>query len=65
MKLLVVLLVSLFSFMSFAQTRIVSIDAFDYSYTGGLSFRHEEGKDDDRDTTTFKFNLNYAQNLEQ
>ena len=65
MKLLVVLLVSLFSFMSYAQTRIVSIDAFDYSYTGGLSFRHEEGKDEDRDTTTFKFNLNYAQNLEQ
>jgi hypothetical protein len=35
------------------------------AYSGGLSFKHDEGKNDDRDTTTFKFNLNYAQNLEQ
>lgn len=65
MKLLVAALVALFSFMSFAQTRIVSIDAFEYSYSGGLSFKHDEGKNDDRDATTFKFNLNYAQNFEQ
>jgi hypothetical protein len=65
MKLLVAALVALFSFISFAQTKIVSIDAFDYSYSGGLSFKHEEGKDEDRDTTTFKLNLNYAQNFEQ
>lgn len=64
MKLLVALVVSLFTFVAVAQTKIVSIDAFDYSYTGGLSFKHDNGKHDDRDTTTFKFNLNYAQNLE-
>jgi len=65
MKLLFVILASLFSLTALAQTRIVSIDAFDMAYTGGLAFTHEEGKKDDRDTTTFKFNLNYAQNLEQ
>jgi len=65
MKLLVVLLVSMFSIMSYAQTKIVSIDAFDMAYSGGLSFKHHEGSDADRDDTTFKFNLNYAQNLEQ
>lgn len=63
MKLLIALLIALFSFASLAQTRIVSIDAFDMAYNGGLAFTHEEGKDDDRDTTTFKFNVNYAQNL--
>jgi hypothetical protein len=65
MKLLVVLLVSMFSIVSYAQTKIVSIDAFDMAYSGGLSFKHHEGSDSDRDDTTFKFNLNYAQNLEQ
>lgn len=65
MKLLVVLLVSMFSLMSYAQTKIVSIDAFDMAYSGGLSFKHYEGSDHDRDETTFKFNLNYAQNFEQ
>lgn len=65
MKLLVVLLVSMFSVASYAQTKLVSIDAFDMAYSGGLSFKHYEGKDDDRDETTFKFNLNYAQNVEQ
>lgn len=65
MKLLFVFLVSVFSLTALAQTRVVSIDAFDMAYNGGLAFTHEEGKDEDRDTTTFKFNLNYAQNVEQ
>jgi hypothetical protein len=65
MKLLLAAVLSMFSILSFAQTRIISIDAFDMAYSGGLSFKHDEGKNDDRDTTTFKFNLNYAQNLEQ
>jgi hypothetical protein len=65
MKLFLVLLVSMVPFLASAQTKVVSIDAFDYSYSGGLTFKHEEGKKSqpDRDTTTFKFNLNYAQNL--
>lgn len=65
MKLFLVLLASMVPFLASAQTKVVSIDAFDYSYSGGLTFKHEEGKKSqpDRDTTTFKFNLNYAQNL--
>jgi len=65
MKLLLAAVLSMFSILSYAQTRIISVDAFDMAYSGGLSFKHDEGKNDDRDTTTFKFNLNYAQNLEQ
>lgn len=65
MKLLLAFILLLGSLSALAQKRIVSIDAMDLSYTGALSFRHDEGKDDDRDTTTFKFNLNYAQNIEE
>lgn len=65
MKTLVLLLVVLSSAMASAQTKIVSIDAFDLAYSGGLSFKHDNGKNDDRDTTTLKLNLNYAQNFEQ
>ena len=65
MKLFIVLLVTLIPALSFAQSKVISLDAFDYSYSGGLSFKHEEGKGStkDRDSTTFKFNLNYAQTL--
>jgi hypothetical protein len=65
MKLLIALVVALASLSAAAQSKIVSIDAMDLSYSGALVFKHDEGKDDDRDTTTFKINLNYAQNLEQ
>lgn len=63
MKLLLALIISAFSFASLAQTKIVSVDAFDMAYSGGLSFKHNEGKHDDNDTTTFRFNVNYAQSL--
>lgn len=65
MKLFIALVISAFSFTALAQTKIVSVDAFDMAYSGGLSFKHDEGKKDDRDTTTFKFNVNYAQALEE
>lgn len=65
MKLVVAALVLFSSFVASAQDRIVSIDAFDLAYTGGLVFRDDSGGDVDRDETTFKINLNYAQNLEQ
>lgn len=65
MKLLIALVVALASLSAAAQSKIVSIDAMDLSYSGALVFKHDEGKDDDRDTTTFKINLNYAQNLDQ
>lgn len=61
MKLFIALVVSAFSLSALAQTKIVSVDAFDMAYSGGLSFKHDEGKRDDRDTTTFRFNVNYAQ----
>jgi hypothetical protein len=61
MKLLLALIISALSMAAVAQTKIVSVDAFDMAYTGGLSFKHNEGKKEDNDTTTFRFNLNYAQ----
>lgn len=61
MKLLLALIISALSMAAVAQTKIVSVDAFDMAYTGGLSFKHNEGKHDDNDTTTLRLNLNYAQ----
>lgn len=66
MKFLLALVVLVTSVVASAQTRIVSIDAFDYSYTGGLVFKSDKAKrGSDRDETTFRFNLNYAQSIEQ
>lgn len=65
MKLILAFVLLFVSLSALAQKRIVSIDAMDLSYTGALSFRHDEGKRSDRDTTTFKINLNYAQNIEE
>jgi hypothetical protein len=68
MKFLVGIVALVASLVASAQTRIVSIDAFDLSYTGGLIFKHDEAKSksvSDRDETTFRLNLNYAQNTEQ
>ncbi len=64
MKLMFAFVLLLVSFSALAQKRIVSIDAMDLSYTGALVFRHDNG-DEDRDTTTFKFNLNFAQSIDQ
>jgi hypothetical protein len=63
MKTLLALLVLMTSLYASAQTRIVSIDATDLSYTGTLMFKHDNGKHSDRDETRFNLNLNYAQNL--
>jgi hypothetical protein len=66
MKMIILVLALISSSMALAQTKLVSIDAFDYSYTGGFSFKHNNtANDDDEDTTNFKFNLNYAQNWEE
>jgi len=48
-----------------AQTRIVSIDAFDFSYTGGLKFQSQKPSSGGSKVKTneFRFNLNYAQSL--
>lgn len=65
MKLALALIVLVTSAIASAQTRIVSIDAFDMSYTGGLLIKSDKGSKgvDDRDETTFKLNLNYAQSI--
>lgn len=66
MKLVVALIVLVTSVMASAQTRVVSIDAFDMSYTGGLLFKTDKAKrGSDYEETTFRLNLNYAQSLEQ
>jgi hypothetical protein len=67
MKLLLVAVALMMSTLVSAQTRIVSIDAFDLSYTGGFLFKSDEGKKPvkDRDETTFRLNLNYAQNFSE
>lgn len=65
MKLLVALLFVVSGFAS-AQSRIISIDAFDLGYTGGLNLKSDKSSDlPDRDETNFRLNLNYAQNWEQ
>lgn len=65
MKAMLILAFVLLSSSLFAQTRVVSIDAFDLSYAGGLAFRHDNGKNSDRNETDFRLNLNYAQMCEQ
>lgn len=65
MKVLIALIVMVMSTAAFAQKRVVSVDAFDLAYSSGLSFRHDNGKGPDRDTTEFRFNVNFAQNIEQ
>lgn len=65
MKILMTLVILVSASFASAQSKIVSIDAFDLSYTGGLLLKSDDGKGSDRDETTFALNLNYAQNLEQ
>lgn len=65
MKVLIALFLMAISTAALAQKRVVSVDAFDLAYSSGLSFRHDNGKRHDRDTTAFRLNLNYAQNIEQ
>src|SRR5690606_34361713 len=66
MKLLIAFVALLSVGQALAQTKIVTIDAFDYSYTGGLLIKSDDAKrGSDRDETTFRLNLNYAQNWDQ
>ena len=43
MKFILALAVMMTSFIVSAQTKIVSIDAFDFSYTGGLLLKKDNG----------------------
>ncbi len=66
-KAMIALVAVLMSSVAIAQTRIVTVDAFDLSYTGGLSFSKDKkaSGSNDRDTSNFRFNANYAQNWDQ
>jgi hypothetical protein len=66
-KAMIALVVLMISSFAVAQTRIVTVDAFDLSYSGGLSFTKDKkaSGSDDRDTSHFRLNLNYAQNWDQ
>ena len=65
MKLLIAIFVLISASLASAQTKIVSIDAFDFAYTGGLLIKSDNSKGPDRDETNFRLNLNYAQNWDQ
>jgi hypothetical protein len=65
MKLLIAFVLLVSAGLASAQSRIVSIDAFDLSYTGGILLKSDNAKGSDPEETTFKINLNYAQNWEQ
>lgn len=65
MKILLILMSLIFASSAFAQKRIVSVDAFDLAYSGGLAFRHDNGKRNDRNESEFRLKLNYAQNWEE
>ncbi len=67
MKFALAILVLVSSLAASAQSRIISIDAFDMSYTGGLLFKNDNAKKSNADyeETTFRLNLNYAQNFSQ
>jgi hypothetical protein len=62
MKILIALTMLAVSTIASAQDKVVSVDAFDFAYSGGLLIKSDSGKGPDRDETTFRFNLNYAQN---
>ena len=65
MRILVVLAALLCVAAARAQDRIVSINAFELGYTGGLMFKNDNGKGGtkDREANEFKLNLNFAQKL--
>lgn len=65
MKAIIAIVALVATMAAHAQTRIISIDAFDFSYTGGLKFEKNKGASgvSNRKVTEFRFNLNYAQEL--
>jgi hypothetical protein len=65
MKFVMALALFLLSLSSFAQSSIVSVDAFDLAYSGGLGFSNRQGKGANRNETQFRLNLNFAQNIDQ
>lgn len=66
MKFLFALLFAITTSSAFAQKNIISVDAFDLSYTAGLALAHNNAnKGADEDKSNFRLNINFARNLEQ
>lgn len=67
MKILVLFAALLCVAAARAQNRIVSVDAFQLGYSGGLMFKNDSGKGDtkDRDLNLFKINANFAQTISE
>ena len=67
MKILVLFAALLCVAAARAQNRIVSVDAFQLGYSGGLMFKKDSGKGDtkDRDQNQFKINANFAQTVKE
>ncbi len=67
MKILVLFAALLCVAAARAQNRIVSVDAFQLGYSGGLMFKKDSGKGDtkDRDQNQFKVNANFAQTINE
>jgi hypothetical protein len=63
---LVLIALLLTSSLAWSSNKIVSINAFDLAYSGGLLYKSDDAKTGpNRKETTFKLNLNYAQNTNQ
>lgn len=65
MKHLLAMVCLVFTLAASAQSRIVSVDAFDLAYSGGLNFSNRDAKGPNRNESQFRLNLNFAQNIEQ
>lgn len=62
MRILALVIVLLALNTAFAQERLVSIDAFQLGYAGGLVFKNDDAKrGKDRNINDFQLQLNYAQ----
>lgn len=65
MRIFALVAVLFFSTQLHAQDRLVSIDAFDLNYAGGLVFRNFDAKTgSDRHVNDFQVKLNYAQTIQ-
>lgn len=65
MKFIMAFAVMVASLAVSAQSRIVSVDAYDLAYSGGMSFTNRDAKGPNRNESNFRLNLNFAQNIDQ
>lgn len=64
MRILVLFAALLCVFSAKAQQRLVSVNAFDLGYSGGLSFKSDDARrGDDSNSNDFRLGVNYAQTI--